>query len=146
MVRREIALDQRVDREGGVPHRRGAGLIVKRVAVLDGQRLDFLELSHHQWMIVRVPEQPHREDRVRHRRVDPAQAARHGEPLLQPHARRLDRALAQGARREAFPDLEAVVHRDEETLPEEPAPAERLGHAPEAQARLLPVLRPQLVE
>ena len=146
MVGRQPALDQRVDREGGVPDRRRAGLIVELVAVLDHERLDLLELSHHERMIVRIAEQPQREDRVGHRRVDPAQTARDREPLLEPHARRVDRALAQRARREALPDLEAVVDRDEEALPEEAPPGEGLGHARKAEARSLPRLRPQLVE
>src|SRR5256885_15768844 len=85
---------------------------------------------------VGVAEQAHREDRVGHRGVDAAEAAGDGEPLLEPHARRLDRALAERTRGEALPDLEAVVHCDEDVLPEELPPAERLGHAPEAEGRL----------
>src|SRR5207247_2520215 len=58
----------------------------------------------------------------------------------------LDRTLAERTRGEALPDLEAVVHGDEDVLPEELPPAERLGHAREAEARLLPRLGPELVQ
>src|SRR5262249_26102500 len=66
--------------------------------------------------------------------------------VLEPEARGLDRAPAQRARREALPDLQAVVDGDEEALPEQTAPAERLGHAREAETRLLARDRPELVE
>jgi hypothetical protein len=100
---------------------------VEHVAVLDGERLDLLELPQHERVIVGIAEQPHRQDGIRHRRIDAAEPARHGQTLLEPEARRLDRAAAQGAWREALPDLEAVVDGDEEALPEETAPAEGLG-------------------
>src|SRR6266849_3360683 len=40
VIRREITLDEGVDRERRVPSRPGAGLVVEPVAALDGQRLD----------------------------------------------------------------------------------------------------------
>jgi len=97
LIRGKIALDQCVDGERGVPHWRGAGLVVEHLAVLDGERLDLLELPQHERVIVGIAEQPHRQDRVRHRRIDAAEPARHGQTLLEPEARRLDRAAAQGA-------------------------------------------------
>jgi hypothetical protein len=119
---------------------------VELVPGLDGERLDLLDLAEHERVVVRVAEQPHGEDRVRHRGIDAAEPARHREALLEPEARGLDRTPAQRARGEPLPDLEPVVHGDEEVLPEELAPAERLGHAREAQARLLARLGPELVE
>src|SRR5439155_1389645 len=79
---REAALDQRVDREPGVPHRRRARLVVERVVRLDPKRLDLLELAEDQRVVVGVADQAHREDRVGHRGVDAAEAAGDGEPLL----------------------------------------------------------------
>src|SRR5213076_1902212 len=118
------------------------GLIVDLVAVLDRERLDLLDLPADERVVVGIAEQPHGEDRVRHRGIDAAEAPGHGEPLLEPRAGRLDRALAERALREALPDLEPVVHGDEEVLPEELAPGERLRHAREPQARLLARVRP----
>src|SRR5256885_6728587 len=62
---------------------------------------------------VGVAEQAHREDRVGHRGVDAAEAAGDGEPLLEPHARRLDRTLAERTRGEALPDLRSEEHTSE---------------------------------
>ena len=50
------SLDQRVRRQRGVPHRRGAGLIVELVAVLDGERLDLLELAQDQRVVLGIAE------------------------------------------------------------------------------------------
>src|SRR2546426_535337 len=135
---REAALDQRVDRERGVPHGGRAGLIVELLVRLDRERLDLLDLPEHQRVVVGVAEHAHREDRDRHRRVDPAAAAGHGEPLLEPHARRLDRALAERACGEALPDLEAVVDGDEEVLPESGPPPDGFGTRGERRARFSP--------
>jgi hypothetical protein len=62
VVGREVALDQRVGGQRGVPHRRGAGLVVELVAALDRERLDLLELSEHQRMVLGIAEQPQGED------------------------------------------------------------------------------------
>ncbi len=146
MVGRHPAFHERVDHETRVPDRGHAGLAAQLVRVLDDQRFDLLDLPEDQRMVVGVPEGAEREDRVRHRRIDAAEPAGRRQPLVEPAARGFERHLAQRPRREALPDLEPVVDGDEEALPEEAAPAERLRHAREAEARVLARDRPQLVE
>src|SRR5215470_1158075 len=96
---------------------------------LDGERFDLLELADDEGIFVRIAEQAHRQDRVRHRRIDATEPARHQETLFQPEPGRLQGAPAERAGREALPDLEAVIDGDEKALPEEAAPRERLRHA-----------------
>src|SRR5437667_9384763 len=97
-------------------------------------------------MVVGEAEQTHGEDRVGHGRVDCAETAGEGEALLQPTTGRVHRASTQGTGRKALPDLEPVVDREEEVLPEPSAQGPRLGRPLEAEARLFAGDRPQLVE
>src|SRR5512134_310647 len=132
MVRGQVALDQGVGYQRGVPHRREARLQAELVVALDGERLELLDLPEDQGVVVGIAEQAQGEHRVGYRRVDAAQAARHRQPLLEPQARGLDRSLAERPWREALPDLQTIVDGYEEALPEQTPPRERLGHAGEA--------------
>src|SRR2546425_10922704 len=146
IVGRAPAFEERSHRQRRVPYGRRTWLVGQLFLVLDRERLHFLELADHEGMVVRVPEQSHGENRIRHRRIDAAEAARHHEALLQPEAGRLERAPAERAGRGTPPNLEGIGAGDEEALPQEAAPRERLRHPGKAQAGALARFRPELVQ
>src|SRR5262245_23241204 len=119
---------------------------MERISRLDAQVFDLLDLVRDERMIVRQPERPERQYGIGHGGKDSAQAAGHREPLLDPAARSLEGARAERPRSQSFPALEIVVHADEEVLPEERLRRERTRDAMQADARLLPRHRPDLVE
>ena len=120
-------VDERIHGDRGVPDGRDAGLVVQRRGGLDPERLDFLDLAADQRVIFGIAERLQREDGIGHGGEDAAEAARHREPLLEPPPRRLHRASSKGPGPEALPPLEAIVHADEEVLPEEGLGRERPG-------------------
>ena len=67
---------ERVEGQRGVPDGRHAGCTWKRRGSSSAERLDLLDLARDQRVIVRIAQQPHREDRVHHGGVDAAEAAR----------------------------------------------------------------------
>ena len=117
-------LEQRVDRERGVPHGRHARLARGSASrLLDAERLDLLELPGDQRVVVGVAEEPHRQDprspwRGRCRRGRPGTAIR---ASSQSCAASMARP-APGAGAEALPHLEEAVDADEEVLPRQRAP------------------------
>ena len=139
-------VDERIHGDRGVPDGRDAGLVMQQRGGLDPERLDFLDLAPDQRVIFGIAERLQREDGIGHGREDPAEAAGHGEPLLEPPPRRLHRASAKGPRPEALPALEAIVHADEEVLPEEGLGREGARNPGKSEARALAGHQPQLVE
>ena len=102
MVLREPHLDERIDQQGRIPHRREAGLQVESLHLtppfiddlIDFQLFDFAQGLDDQRVINRVAQTPQRHDRVGHRRINAAKPPTSLEMVQHPVRRFRDRRLS----------------------------------------------------
>jgi hypothetical protein len=113
---------------------------VEALRLLDAEGLDLLELARDQPVVVRVAQEPERQDPVDHRGIDAAEPTGGGHPRDEPVVDGADGAASPGSRSKGFPRLEEAIDTDEEVLPR-PQRAARIRRVVEVE-----VMRPQLVD